>query len=185
MLTFWQFVLCFLFISVTIPHVAHAQRGWYIGTNAGYDQLVYDDESDRRVGPTYDLDFGFNFNDQLGVFATLGGSFYDGGKSKRGSIDVGPRFVLSKDTKFQPFLDLQGTISTIDNGAFNFSRNGFGGTSSVGVHYFLNHAIALKGITSVSRVYYNDVKFGGLPVDGLEKIGMYYRLRTGIAFYFR
>jgi hypothetical protein len=175
-------ITCIIFGFTTL---AHAQRGWHIGTNAGYDQLVYDDESDRRVGPTYDLDFGFNFNDQLGVFATLGGSFYDGGKSKRGSIDFGPRFVLYKDSKLQPFLDLQGTISTIDNGAFNFSRNGFGGTGSVGVHYFLNHAIALKGITSISRVYYNDVKFGGIPVEGLDKIGTYYRFRAGIAFYFR
>jgi hypothetical protein len=174
----------FLFVLLSaIP--ASAQRGWYMGANAGYDQLVYDEKNDRLVGSTYDLDFGFNFSDSFGLFSTIGGSFYDGGKSKRGSIDLGPRFILHQGAKFQPYLDLQATASTVDNGAFNFSRNGFGGTGSVGVHYFINDAIALNGVGSASRVYYNDVKFAGLPVDGLEQVGTYYRIRVGIAFYFR
>lgn len=179
----YLFITLLLVLGVTKG--AHAQRGWYIGANAGYDQLAYDDKKDKLVGPTYDLDFGYNFNDSFGLFSTIGGSFYDGGKSKRGSIDVGPRFVLQGRTKIQPFLDLQATASAVDNGAFNFSRNGFGATGSIGIHYFFNEAIALNGVGSVSRVYYNDVKFAGLPVDGLEQIGTYYRFRVGISFYFR
>jgi len=177
----------FIFLSLISLYckTSIAQSGWYIGVNAGYDQLRYDGKDDNWIGPSYDLDFGFRFNDRVGLVSTLGGSFYEGGKSKRGSIDFGPRFILNPSPNLQPFIDIQATASTVDNGAFNFSRNGFGGTGSIGVHYFLNQAIALNGIASVSRVYYNDVKFAGLKVNGLNEIGTYYRLRLGIAFYFR
>lgn len=176
---------CILLFAIITVDSALAQRGWYLGANTGYDQLAYDGKKDKRVGSTYDLDFGYHFNDSFGVISSIGGSFYDGGKSKRGSIDLGPRFILYQGAKIQPFLDLMATVSTVDNGAFNFSRNGLGASGSTGIHYFINDAIALKGMASVSRVYYNDVKFAGLPVDGLEEIGTYFRIRAGIAFYFR
>jgi len=174
-----------LFFLCSSADFVKAQRGWYLGANTGYDQLAYDGKKDKLVGSTYDLDFGYYFNDSFGVISSIGGSFYEGGKSKRGSIDLGPRFILYQGEKIQPFLDLVASVSTVDNGAFNFSRNGFGASGSTGIHYFLNDAIALKGIASISRVYYNDVKFAGLQVEGLEEIGTYFRIRAGIAFYFR
>ncbi len=164
---------------------AYGQRGWYLGGKFGYDRMQFDKEDDHRNGNNYELDFGFNFNDSFGAYVTVGGSIFDGGDSKMGFIEVGPRFVLWKGPKFQPYIDLLARAATVDNGAFNFSQNGFGGSGTIGAHYFLNSAIAINGSASVSRVNFNDVKFAGIKVEGLDDMATNARFRLGLSFFFR
>jgi hypothetical protein len=172
-------------ICCTISSDAHAQRGWYLGGKFGYDRMQFDNADEHRNGNNYEIDFGFNFNDTFGTYFTVGGSVFDGGDSRMGFVEVGPRLVLWKGPKLQPYVDLMARAATIDNGAFNFSQTGFGGSGTIGAHYFLNYAIAINGSVSVSRVNFNDVKFAGIKVEGLDDMATNARFRLGLSFFFR
>jgi hypothetical protein len=162
-----------------------AQRGWYLGGKLGYDRMQFDQAAEHQNGNNYEIDFGFNFSDTFGTYFTVGGSVFDGGDSKMGFIEVGPRIVLWKGPKLQPYVDVMARAAAIDNGAFNFSQNGFGGSGTIGAHYFLNYAIAINGSVSVSRVNFNDVKFAGIKVEGLDDMATNARFRLGLSFFFR
>jgi len=164
---------------------AEAQKGVYIGANFGADRLTYDTADSTLAGPNYEIDFGYNFTDLFGLFFTVGGASFDGGTARLGFIDFGPRLILWKGTKFQPYLDAMATVATIDNGAFDFSYNGFGGTATVGAHYFISYSIAINASASVTRINFSDVKFAGFDVDGLETLATNTRFKVGMAFYFR
>jgi len=162
-----------------------AQKGIYIGANIGADRLTYDTADSTLAGPSYEIDVGYNFTDQFGLFFTVGGASFDGGDARLGFIELGPRLILWKGNKFQPYLDAMATIATVDNGAFDFSYNGFGGTATLGAHYFINNSIAINASASVSRINFNDIKFAGFDVDGLETLATNARFKLGMAFYFR
>lgn len=164
---------------------AVAQRGWYLSGKFGYDRMQFDNADDHLNGNNYELDFGYNFTNAVGAYFTVGGSIFDGGDSRMGFIEVGPRFVLYQGPKFQPYIDVMARAASIDNGAFNFSQNGFGGSGTLGAHYFLNYAIAINGSVSVSRVNFNDVKFAGIKVEGLDDMATNARFRLGFSFFFR
>src|SRR5690606_30507349 len=97
-----------------------AQKGVYIGANVGADRLNIDSADSTLGGPSYEIDVGYNFTDQFGLFFTVGGASFDGGSARLGFIDLGPRLILWKGKKFQPYLDAMATIATVDNGAFDF-----------------------------------------------------------------
>ncbi len=162
-----------------------AQRGWYLGGKFGYDRLQFDKADEHRNGNNYEIDFGYNFNDTFGTYFTVGGSVFDGGDSRMGFIEVGPRVILWKGPKLQPYIDVMARAATIDNGAFNFSQSGFGASGTIGAHYFLNYAIAINGSASVSRVNFNNVTFGGIKVEGLDDRATSARFRLGLSFFFR
>jgi hypothetical protein len=173
-----------LSLNTITPEVI-AQKGWYLGGKDGYDRMQFDLADERRNGNNYEIDFGHNFNDSFGAFFTVGGSVFDGSDSRMGFIEFGPRFVLWKGPKLQPYLDLMAKAASVDNGAFNFSQTGFGGSMTLGAHYFLNSGIAINSSVSVSRVNFNDVKFAGIEVEGLDDIATNVRLRVGLSFFFR
>ena len=177
-------VLVGCFLS-TVSIDAHAQRGIYLGGTYGYDRMQFDRDDEHRNGNNYELDFGYNFTDSFGAYVTVGGSFFDGGDSRMGFIEVGPRVVLWKGSKVQPYIDLMARAASIDNGPFDFSQNGFGGSGTIGAHYFLNYAIAINGSVSVSRVTFNDVKFAGIKVEGLDDMATNARFRLGFSLFFR
>lgn len=172
-------------MTVLATSDAAAQRGWYLSGKVGYDRMQFDKADDHLNGNNYELDFGYNFTNAIGAYFTVGGSIFDGGDSRMGFIEVGPRFVLYQGPKFQPYIDVMARAATIDNGAFNFSQNGFGGSGTLGAHYFLNYAIAINGSVSVSRVNFNDVKFAGIKVEGLDDLATNVRFRLGLSFFFR
>jgi hypothetical protein len=178
-------ILLLVIILSTVTMVSHAQRGWYLSGKVGYDRMQFDNDNEHRNGNNYEIDFGFNFNDTFGTYFTVGGSIFDGGDSKMGFFEVGPRVVLWKGAKLQPYVDLMARAATIDNGPFSFSQTGFGGSGAIGAHYFLNYAIAINGSVSVSRVNFNDVKFAGIKVEGLDDMATNARFRLGLSFFFR
>lgn len=174
-----------VFLLGTMTSEALAQKGWYLGGKFGYDRMQFDLASEHRNGNNYEIDFGHNFTDSFGAYFTVGGSVFDGGDSRMGFIEIGPRLVLWKGPKLQPYLDLMAKAASVDNGAFNFSQTGYGGTGALGAHYFLNSGIAINSSVSVSRVNFNDVKFAGIEVEGLDDIATNVRLRVGLSFFFR
>lgn len=175
----------FILVAFAAAGDALAQRGWYLAGKVGYDRMQFDNADDYLNGNNYELDFGFNFTNVVGAYFTVGGSIFDGGDSRMGFIEVGPRFVLYQGPKLQPYIDLMVRGATIDNGPFNFSQNGFGGSGTIGAHYFLNFATAINGSVSISRVNFNDVKFAGINVEGLDDMATNARFRIGLSFFFR
>jgi hypothetical protein len=164
---------------------AYSQRGWYLGGKVGYDRMQFDKADEHRNGNNYEIDFGYNFNDTFGTYFTVGGSIFDGGDSRMGFIEIGPRIILWQGPKLQPYIDIMARAATIDNGAFNFSQNGLGGSGTIGAHYFLNYAVAINGSASISRVNFNDVNFAGIEVEGLDDLATNMRFRLGLSFFFR
>ena len=181
------FLVIFLMAMIlsSVGYDAFAQRGWYLGGKFGYDRIQFDNVDEHRNGNNYEIDFGYNFNDTFGTYFTVGGSVFDGGDSRMGFFELGPRFVLWKGPKVQPYIDLMARAATIDNGPFSFSQTGFGGSGTIGAHYFINYAIAINGSVSASRVNFNDVKFAGISVEGLDDYATNIRFRLGLSFFFR
>lgn len=190
-ISFSLLILSFTFSNTVAQNLSSQtpnQEGIYVGASLlgaswNLQEYNFDDEGGIGLG----LKLGYNFNKNVGVYASIDGTSINpdqGDNYGLGHFDLGAEGRIAQ-SNIQPFVRLSylGMAVVSDNASGDIEITGTGIGLGPGVYYFPTNNLSLDLSYTYSWINISEIKVGSTTAD-VDEDAKTNRLSIGMSYYF-